>query len=105
MTPEEIKDLNKDRFTFRTEHSSTTPAPYRRTPGHVLVEEFLVPAYPMELNHLSKRTRIPLDRLHKLIRGRDRIDGYIAEALGRFFRNGAEYWLTLQKNFERGKKL
>lgn len=105
MTPEEVKKLNEGRFTFRKEHSSLAPAPYRRTPGHVLVEEFLVPAYPMELSTLSARTRIPLRRLHLLIRGHDHIDERMAESLGRFFRNGKEYWLSLQKKFERGEKL
>lgn len=105
MTPKEIKDLNKDRYTFRSEHSSLTPAPYRRTPGHVLVEEFLVPAFPMELSTLAVRTRIPLRRLNNLIRGKDKIDELMAESLGRFFRNGKDYWLSLQKRFEQGENL
>jgi plasmid maintenance system antidote protein VapI len=92
-------------YRYRSQHTSTKPLPYRKLPGHVLVEEFLAPAFPMSLAHLSSRTRIPLDRLHKLIRGQDRIDDFIADRLGRFFRNGSKYWLDLQKKYEQGTAL
>lgn len=105
MSPEEVKKLNEGRYKFREEHSSTTAAPYRRHPGHVLVEDFLVPIFPANLSTLAYRTRIPVSRYHQLIRGQDRIDERMAEALGRFFRNGKHFWLDLQKRFERGEKL
>jgi plasmid maintenance system antidote protein VapI len=105
MTPEEIKALNVGRYTFKDKHTSTTPAKYRKLPGHVLVEDFLAPYYPADLRDLAARTRIPLKRLHGLIRGSDRIDERMAESLGRFFRNGSNYWLELQKRYERGETL
>jgi addiction module HigA family antidote len=92
-------------YKFKTEHTSTKPLPYRKLPGHVLVEEFLVPYYPAQLSDLAYRTRIPVRRLQKLIRGQDRIDQGMADRLGRFFGNGADYWLELQTKFERGETL
>lgn len=77
---------------------------YRKFPGHVLVEDFLAP-YGAELSDLSYRTRIPLKRLNKLIRGEDKIDARMAESLGNFYRNGKEFWLDLQERFERGESL
>lgn len=87
------------------EPTSTKSLPYRRLPGHVLVEEFLVPNYPLDITHLARRTNIPLLRLQKLIRGNDRIDKFIAGRLANFFRNEPEYWLSLQKRYERGESL
>jgi plasmid maintenance system antidote protein VapI len=87
------------------QHTSTKPLPYRRLPGHVLVEEFLVPYFPADLGDLAFRAKIPVMRLRKLIRGQDRIDARMAEALGTFYQNGAEFWLDLQARFERGEKL
>ena len=88
-----------------TEHTSTKALPYRRLPGHVLVEEFLVPFFPADLHDLAQRTRIPYNRLRRLIRGLDRIDTSMATKLAKFFRNDVEYWLDLQTRFERGEKL
>lgn len=105
MTPEETIAQNAGRYEFRKEHTSTQPLAYRKNPGHVLVEEFLAPYYPAELSDLSKRTRIPYNRLRKLIRGQDRIDADMAGKLAAFYRNKPEYWLELQERFERGEKL
>lgn len=105
MTPQEIKELNKGRYTFRNEPTSTKYKGYRKLPGHVLVEDFLVPFYPAELSDLATRTRIPLQRLRKLIRGQDRIDAKMAEALGKFYNNGPEFWLELQARYEKGEQL
>jgi plasmid maintenance system antidote protein VapI len=105
MTPLEVKELNNGRYTFRKDHSSTKSAPYKKLPGHVLVEEFLVPFYPAELSDLATRTKIPLQRYRKLIRGQDRIDPVMADALGKFYQNGAQFWLDLQERFERGEAL
>jgi len=89
----------------KTEHTSTKAAPYRKLPGHVLVEEFLVPAFPADLHDLAQRTRIPYNRLRKLIRGQDRIDVSMATKLAKFFRTTQEYWLDLQKRYDRGESL
>lgn len=78
---------------------------YKKLPGHVLVENFLVPYYPADLSDLSRKTKIPLTRLHRLIRGNDRIDAGMAAKLGEFFANGANYWLDIQDRFERGEAL
>jgi addiction module HigA family antidote len=108
LTTEEqaIVKMNEERgVKYRTTHSSITPAPYRRLPGHVLVEEFLAPYFPADLHDLAQRTHIPYNRLRRLIRGQDRIDQSMANKLAKFFRNTPEYWLTLQKRFERGESL
>lgn len=90
---------------LRTEHTSTKSLPYRKLPGHVLVEDFLVPNYPADLRHLAHRTGIPLRRLHQLIRGQDRITKDIAERLAKHYRNEVSFWLELQKRYDRGETL
>jgi addiction module HigA family antidote len=108
LTKEEqtiIANNEANGFEYRKEHTSTKAAPYRRLPGHVLVEEFLVPYFPADLHDLAQRTHIPYNRLRRLIRGQDRIDQSIANKLAKFFRNKPEYWLELQKRFERGESL
>lgn len=102
MTPSEVIELNKGRYAFRKAHTSTTAAPYRKFPGHVLVEDFLVPYYPAQLRDLARHTDIPLIRLQKLVRGQDKIDAKMADALGTFYHNGPEFWLDLQARFESG---
>lgn len=105
MNKEQIIEMNKGRYEFRKEATSTKYKGYRKTPGHVLVEEFMVPAYPAQLSHLANRTGIPYKRLMNLIRGKDRIDDKMANSLGTFFANGAQYWLDLQEAYERGEQL
>lgn len=108
LTTEEqaIVKANEERgYTYKTAHTSTSAASYRRLPGHVLVEEFLVPYFPADLHNLAQRTHIPLRRLHRLIRGQDRIDLSMAQKLAKFFRTTPEYWLDLQKKYERGEAL
>jgi addiction module HigA family antidote len=108
LTSEEqaIVKTNEERgYVYKKAHTTSSAAPYRRLPGHVLVEEFLVPFFPADLHNLAQRTHIPLRRLHRLIRGQDRIDVGMAQKLAKFFRNTPEYWLELQKRFERGESL
>jgi plasmid maintenance system antidote protein VapI len=105
MTPQEIRALNEDRYTFKAAHTSTKYKGYKRLPGHVLVEEFLVPYYPAQLKDLATRTGIPLIRLEKLIRGTDRIDSRMAKSLGAFYGNGADFWTDIQTRFEKGESL
>lgn len=105
MTIQQIKELNVGVYEFRKEHTSTKPLTYRKSPGHVLVEDFIVPYFPMELSDLSRKAKIPLKRLHKLIRGQTKIDKGLAKKLGDFYKNGAEFWLDLQDRYERGETL
>jgi addiction module HigA family antidote len=102
----ELVELNKARgVKYGKTRTPKAEKKYRRLPGHVLVEEFLVPYYPADLSDLASRTGIAGKRLHKLVRGQDRIDNDMAERLGKFFRNGANYWLSLQERFESGEQL
>lgn len=102
----ELVAFNEARgYRYKKAHTSTTAAQFKRLPGHVLVEEFLVPYYPAELSDLAYRTKIPLKRLNKLIRGQDRIDTFMAERLGRFFGNGTDFWMDIQTRYESGKVL
>jgi addiction module HigA family antidote len=108
LTTEEqaIVKMNEERALSTAQHIPLLlPQPYRRLPGHVLVEEFLAPYFPADLHDLAQRTHIPYNRLRRLIRGQDRIDQSMANKLAKFFRNTPEYWLTLQKRFERGESL
>lgn len=77
---------------------------YKKLPGHVLVEDFLAP-YGADLSDLSRKAKIPLKRLQKLIRGQDKIDETMANQLANFYRNDVQFWLDLQDRFERGEKL
>jgi addiction module HigA family antidote len=106
MTRDEIIKLNEGRYTFRSEHRSLTPAKYRRLPGHVLVEEHLVPYFPANLSDLSAKTRIPFHRLRALVHGDEKIDRDMATKLAKFYTNTtAEYWLDLQARYDRGESL
>lgn len=79
---------------------------YRRTPGHFLVEEFVVPYYPAELSDLAKRTGIPYSKIQQLVRGNAKIDNKMAIAFGNFFPNtDKDFWLNLQERFERGENI
>lgn len=104
-TAQEVIELNKGRYTFKANHTSTKSKPYRKLPGHVLVEDFLAPYYPADLTDLAAKTKIPSTRYRKLIRGLDRIDVKMAEALGAFYGNGKDFWLDLQDRYERGEAL
>lgn len=103
---QEIVRTNQERgVEYRSEHSSTKALPYRKLPGHLLVEEWLAPFFPADLHDLAHRTHIPYNRLRRLIRGQDRIDVSMANKLAKFFRNTPEYWLDIQTRFERGESL
>lgn len=105
MTQAEVLALNEGRYKFRKEHTSTKAAPWRRMPGHVLVEEFIAPHFPADLSDLSRMGGISLHRLNKLVRGQTKIDQGLAEKLATFFGNDASYWLDLQARYDRGEKL
>lgn len=78
---------------------------YKRIPGHVLVEEFLVPYFPASLSDLSNRSGIPYKRLTALVRGQDRIDLEMASRLSSFFGKPTAYFLDIQERYERGETL
>lgn len=78
---------------------------YRKLPGHVLVEDFIVPAFPADLHDLSNEARIPLWKLRAIIRGNSKIDKKTAKSLGAFFQNGADYWTDLQTRYDKGEEL
>lgn len=103
---QELVTLNTEHgYKYKPQHTSTTAAKYRRLPGHVLVEEWIAPYFPADLAELAMRTRIPLRRLQRLIRGQDRIDNSMATKLAAFYRNDPQYWLDIQDKYERGETL
>jgi len=77
---------------------------YRKLPGHVLVEDFLVPA-GADISMLADASGVPYKVLQGIIRGQRRIDVRVAQTLGNFFQNGKDFWLELQTRFDAGESL
>jgi addiction module HigA family antidote len=68
-------------------------------PGYILRTEFLE---PMGLNQadLVRRTGIPTSRWTEIIRGRRRVSGETAFALGLVFNMDPQFWLNLQSGYD-----
>ena len=68
-------------------------------PGEMLREEFLVPL-GITQTAFAARLRIPLQRLHDLVRGRRGVTPDTALRLARALGTSAEFWLRLQENWD-----
>ena len=68
-------------------------------PGEMLLEEFL---RPLELSQtmFAERLRVPLQRLHDLVRGRRGVTPDTALRLGRALGTTPEFWLRLQESWD-----
>jgi addiction module HigA family antidote len=67
-------------------------------PGMTLKEE--LEARGMSPAAAALRLRVPPQRLHDIVRGKRAITPDTALRLGRFFGTSAEFWMTLQTNYD-----
>jgi addiction module HigA family antidote len=65
-------------------------------PGEMLREEFLMPLN-ISQNALAMRIHVPATRIGEIVNGKRSITPDTALRLGRFFGNGAEFWMNLQQ--------
>lgn len=68
-------------------------------PGEMLLEEFLIPA-AVAPAAFAERAGISGRYLDGLIRGEERVTSRVALQLGRATKMGADFWLSLQRNFD-----
>jgi addiction module HigA family antidote len=68
-------------------------------PGEVLMKVFLAPN-AISAYRLAKDIGIPQTRISLLLKGRRGITADTALRLSAYFKNSAEYWLTLQLKYE-----
>lgn len=67
-------------------------------PGVTLKEELV--ARGMSPSAAALKLRVPPQRLHEIVRGERAITPDTALRLGRFFGTSAEFWMTLQTNYD-----
>jgi addiction module HigA family antidote len=68
-------------------------------PGEMLREEFLVPL-GLSANRLATELRVPVTRISEIINERRGITADTALRLERYFGMSADFWLTLQKDYD-----
>lgn len=68
-------------------------------PGGVLRTEFLEPL-GVSKYRLAKDTRIPADRVGKIVAGRRGITADTALRFARYFGTSAEFWMNLQARYD-----
>lgn len=68
-------------------------------PGEMLLEEFLRPL-GLSQTAFADRLRVPLQRLHDLVRGRRGVTPDTALRLGRALGTSPEFWLRLQETWD-----
>jgi len=67
-------------------------------PGSILREE--LEARSLSANALSRALRVNSGRIVEILNGKRAISADTALRLGRFFGNDAEFWMTLQSQYE-----
>jgi|SRR6185437_1723837 len=67
-------------------------------PGEHLAEQ--LEELGMSAAELSRRIKVPTNRITQIMGGRRSITGDTALRLGHFFGTSAEFWLSLQKLYE-----
>ncbi len=68
-------------------------------PGEVLREEFLTP-FGLSANALAIRLQVPAPRIHDIVRERRAVTVDTALRLAQFFGTSAEFWTSLQTDFD-----
>lgn len=68
-------------------------------PGEILNEEFLKPL-GISQNRLAMELRVPARRINEIVLERRGITADTALRLSAFFGNSAEFWMTLQEDYE-----
>ncbi len=67
-------------------------------PGRTLAAELA--ARGLSSNALALKLRVPANRLSDIVRGQRAISAETALRLGRYFGTGAEFWVSLQANYD-----
>jgi len=67
-------------------------------PGEILKDE--LNEIGISAAELARQLRVPENRMSEVIRGRRNITADTALRLGRWFGMSAEFWMSLQKNYE-----
>lgn len=67
-------------------------------PGEHLAEQ--LEALDMSAAELSRRLKVPTNRVTEILHGQRAITGDTALRLGHFFGTSAEFWMNLQKLYE-----
>jgi len=67
-------------------------------PGEHLAEQ--LEALDMSAAELSRRLKVPTNRVTEILHGQRAITGDAALRLGHFFGTSAEFWMNLQKLYE-----
>lgn len=80
---------------------------YNKTPAHLMVEDYLLPLFPMDLREFGRISKIPHAVLTDFVRNRIRLTEYyndkgmtLAKAFGRFFKTGEDYWTNIQRTYD-----
>ncbi len=68
-------------------------------PGEMLREEFMVPLR-LTANRLAIELRVPSSRIADLVHERRAITADTALRLSRYFGMSADFWMTLQTNYD-----
>lgn len=68
-------------------------------PGEVLLEEFLKPM-DISQNSLALNIGVPARRINEIVLGKRGVTADTALRLARFFGTSAEFWLSLQAQYD-----
>ena len=68
-------------------------------PGEILREEYLIPL-ELSVNALAHALRVPVTRLHEIVKERRSITADTALRLARYFGGDAQSWMNLQAAFD-----
>lgn len=68
-------------------------------PGEILLTEFMEPM-GLTSYRLAKELRVPLPRVHDIVKGKRSISADTALRLGKFFGLPAQFWLNLQNEYD-----
>jgi antitoxin HigA-1 len=75
------------------------PKAFAVHPGEILREEFMKPL-GLTAYRLAKDLRVPLPRIHEIVRGKRGITADTAIRLGAYFELPAQFWLNLQNDYD-----
>jgi addiction module HigA family antidote len=68
-------------------------------PGEILLTEFMTPL-GLTSYRLAKELRVPLPRVHDIVRGKRSISADTALRFGIYFGLPAQFWLNLQNDYD-----
>ena len=69
------------------------------TPGEILKDEFLT-EYGLSQSQVAKAIGISPNRIAEIVNNRRRVTADTALRLSLYFGNSAEFWLSLQSNYD-----